>query len=118
MYVVAAAGVLATGTAVVALAMALGGRTRQPALAIGVVAMVLGLLVPATGFVGYLLAIQDVYAAIAYADPASRATLLARGISEAMNLTVFGLVCGALPCALALAASVRAALRPKVAPGP
>ena len=113
MYVVTGVGLLATLTALTAFAMALTAKIRQPSLAIGVAALVLGLLVPVTGFVGYLLAMQSVFGAVSYADPSSRATLLSQGISEAMNLVIFGLVCGAVPCLLALLATIRAALRPK-----
>jgi hypothetical protein len=56
-----------------------------------------------------------VSAAVAGADPASRATLMAQGISEAMNVSAFGIVCGLVPCAIGLVGVIRAALRPRVA---
>lgn len=112
-YVVFAVAALATVAAFTALVLALTGKTRQPALAVGVASLALGIFVPATGAVGYALAMRNVFGAVASVDPSMRAQLLAEGISEAMNLVVFGAVCGAVPCLLALVAVVRAALRPK-----
>jgi hypothetical protein len=113
MYVVLAVGILAGFAAVMALIAALTQRTRQPALVIGIVAMVLGLLIPVTGGVGYALAMRNAFAAVASVDPSMRAAMLAQGISEAMNLIVFSALCAALPMLLSFVAVVRAALRPK-----
>jgi len=112
-WVVMAAAFLALTVSVTALGMAMVQRTRQPALTIAFVALVLGLFVPATGGVGYAISMRSVFGAVANVDPSMRATLLAQGISEAMNLIVFGAVCGLVPCALSLVALVRAATRPK-----
>jgi biopolymer transport protein ExbB/TolQ len=59
---------------------------RTPYLALlANLAMLSGLFGTVTGLIG-------AFGAVANADPASRATMLARGISEAMNCTAFGLL--------------------------
>jgi biopolymer transport protein ExbB/TolQ len=60
---------------------------------IGNVATLLGLLGTITGLI-------QSFAAVASADPATKAAKLTAGISEAMNCTAFGLVI-AVPCVLA-----------------
>jgi len=44
------------------------------------------------GIVGTVLGLVHAFGAVARAEPATRATFLAQGISEAMNATAFGLV--------------------------
>jgi biopolymer transport protein ExbB len=59
---------------------------RTPYLALlANLAMLSGLLGTVTGLIG-------AFGAVANADPSSKATLLAKGISEAMNCTAFGLL--------------------------
>jgi len=55
-----------------------------------------------TGLLGTISGLITSFAGAAQADPASKATLLAAGISEAMNCTAFGL-CVAIPSLLAFA---------------
>jgi hypothetical protein len=45
----------------------------------------------ASGLLGTVVGMVQSYGAVASADPSMRAALLARGISEAMNCTAFGL---------------------------
>lgn len=45
-----------------------------------------------TGLLGTITGMIKSFAAVAYANPAEKATLLAAGISEAMNATAFGLI--------------------------
>lgn len=54
------------------------------------------------GLLGTISGLITSFAGAAKADPASKATMLAEGISEAMNCTAFGLVI-AIPCLLAFA---------------
>lgn len=54
------------------------------------------------GLLGTISGLITSFAGAAKADPAEKATLLANGISEAMNCTAFGL-CVAIPCLLAFA---------------
>lgn len=61
----------------------------------GNVATLLGLLGTISGMIGS-------FAAVASANPADRATMLSRGISEAMNCTAFGLIV-AIPALVAFA---------------
>jgi biopolymer transport protein ExbB/TolQ len=69
---------------------------RTPYLAMfGNVAMLLGLLGTITGMI-------ISFGAVANADPSEKASLLARGISEAMNCTAFGLIT-AIPALLLFA---------------
>lgn len=117
-FVVIGLGLLATLLSTVALVTSMVVKTRQPGLTLAIAAMVTGLLVPVSGGVGYALAMRNVFAAVDAVDPASRATILAQGIAEAMNLIVFGAVCGGVPCLFALVAAIRAATRPKTAPAP
>ncbi len=51
----------------------------------------LGNVATLVGLFGTILGLIHSFAAVATADPAEKATLLARGISEAMNNTAFGL---------------------------
>ena len=62
---------------------------------LGNVATLLGLLGTIAGMIGS-------FAAVASANPADRATMLSRGISEAMNCTAFGLIV-AIPALVAYA---------------
>ena len=115
MYVVVGVALLASLVSITALGLALTRPTRQPGVTIGIVALVVSAGVPITGVVGYAIAMQQVFQAVSHVDPSLRAAILAQGISEAMNLIVFGGLCGALPFVLACTAIVRAALR---APSP
>ncbi len=54
------------------------------------------------GLLGTISGLITSFAGAAKADPADKATMLANGISEAMNCTAFGL-CIAIPCLLAFA---------------
>ena len=45
-----------------------------------------------SGLFGTVVGLIQAFGAVAGADPASRATMLAKGISEAMNCTAFGLI--------------------------
>jgi len=49
------------------------------------------------GLLGTIFGLQEAFAALATADPAQKAVVLARGISIAMNTTALGLVV-AIPC--------------------
>ena len=51
------------------------------------------------GLLGTILGLIHSFAGVAGVDPSMKATLLAKGISEAMNCTAFGLVC-AVPALL------------------
>jgi biopolymer transport protein ExbB/TolQ len=53
-----------------------------------------------TGLLGTITGMIKSFAAVAYANPAEKAALLAQGISEAMNCTAFGLIV-AIPALLA-----------------
>lgn len=69
---------------------------RTPYLAmLGNVATLIGLL-------GTILGLIHSFAGVAGVDPSMKATLLAKGISEAMNCTAFGLIC-AVPALLQFA---------------
>jgi sulfite exporter TauE/SafE len=111
-YLVFALALVALAVAVVAIGVSFGGQPRNTALAIGGGALLLGIGVPVTGVVGYAWQMARAFDAVASVDPSMRATLLAQGISEAMNNIVFGAICGVLPCLLALAALVRAMFTP------
>lgn len=54
------------------------------------------------GLLGTILGLIHSFAAVKGADPSTKATLLAKGISEAMNCTAFGLIC-AVPALIAFA---------------
>lgn len=60
------------------------------------------LVVLAVGLVGTVHGLMTAFGAVGSTDAVNRATLLARGISEAMNCTVFGIV-AMLPPAIASA---------------
>jgi biopolymer transport protein ExbB/TolQ len=53
-----------------------------------------------TGLLGTIAGLITSFSAVAEADAATKSTLLADGISEAMNCTAFGLIV-AIPCLLA-----------------
>lgn len=55
-----------------------------------------------TGLLGTITGMIKSFAAVAYANPAEKATLLAAGISEAMNATAYGLIV-AIPALVAYA---------------
>lgn len=55
-----------------------------------------------TGLLGTITGMIKSFAAVAYANPAEKASLLAAGISEAMNATAFGLIV-AIPALVAYA---------------
>src|SRR5229473_3255678 len=62
----------------------------------------LGNVATLVGLLGTILGLIQSFAGVAGVDPSMKATLLAKGISEAMNCTAFGLVC-AVPALLAFA---------------
>ena len=68
---------------------------------IGFLAM-LGNVATLTGLLGTITGMIKSFAAVAYANPADKAALLASGISEAMNATAYGLIV-AIPALLAYA---------------
>jgi biopolymer transport protein ExbB/TolQ len=51
------------------------------------------------GLLGTIIGLIHSFAGVAGVDPSMKATLLAKGISEAMNCTAFGLIC-AVPALL------------------
>ena len=62
----------------------------------------LGNVATLTGLLGTITGMIKSFAAVAYANPAEKATLLAQGISEAMNATAYGLIT-AIPALVAFA---------------
>lgn len=68
---------------------------------VGFLAM-LGNVATLTGLLGTITGMIKSFAAVSYANPAEKASLLAAGISEAMNATAFGLIV-AIPALLAFA---------------
>lgn len=62
----------------------------------------LGNVATLTGLLGTITGMIKSFAAVAYANPAEKAALLASGISEAMNCTAFGLI-AAIPALVAFA---------------
>ena len=62
----------------------------------------LGNVATLVGLLGTILGLIHSFAGVAGVDPSMKATLLAKGISEAMNCTAFGLIC-AIPALLAFA---------------
>jgi biopolymer transport protein ExbB len=62
----------------------------------------LGNVATLTGLLGTITGMIHSFAAVAYANPAEKASLLAAGISEAMNCTAYGLIV-AIPALLAYA---------------
>ena len=63
----------------------------------------LGNVATLVGLLGTILGLIHSFAGVSGADPSSKATLLAKGISEAMNCTAFGLIV-AVPALIAFAA--------------
>jgi len=63
----------------------------------------LGNVATLVGLLGTILGLIHSFAGVAGVDPSMKATLLAKGISEAMNCTAFGLIC-AVPALIAFAA--------------
>ena len=59
----------------------------------------LGNVATLVGLLGTILGLIHSFAGVAGVDPSMKATLLAKGISEAMNCTAFGLIC-AVPALL------------------
>lgn len=62
----------------------------------------LGNVATLTGLLGTITGMIKSFAAVSYANPAEKATLLAAGISEAMNATAYGLIV-AIPALVAYA---------------
>lgn len=62
----------------------------------------LGNVATLTGLLGTITGMIKSFAAVAYANPAEKAALLAQGISEAMNATAYGLI-AAIPALVAFA---------------
>jgi hypothetical protein len=105
-WLVAAACVLANAAAIAALL--LGWRSPAPRR-YAMRALIAGGALPVLGFVGTVLGLKLAFAAVATATPESKATMLAQGISEAMNATAFTLVASLLPLAIAVALFLRGA---------
>jgi biopolymer transport protein ExbB len=63
---------------------------------------VLGNVATLTGLLGTITGMIKSFAAVSYANPAEKATLLSAGISEAMNATAYGLIT-AIPALVAYA---------------
>ena len=63
---------------------------------------VLGNVATLTGLLGTITGMIKSFAAVSYANPADKATLLSAGISEAMNATAYGLIV-AVPALVAFA---------------
>jgi biopolymer transport protein ExbB len=63
---------------------------------------VLGNVATLTGLLGTITGMIKSFAAVSYANPAEKATLLSAGISEAMNATAYGLIV-AIPALIAYA---------------
>jgi len=103
--IVAAIALLANLVAIVSvLAARQSDRPRRFALRSALAAVV----VVFTGIGAWFFAMSNAYRATASADASEKATLLARGISEAMNLAAFGALSAVLP----VAATVWILLRP------
>lgn len=83
-WIVLAVGCLAVGTAV-AFVVRPASRPFMGATIILVIMAFVG------GLLGTVLGMMRAYSAAAEANPSEKATLLAQGISEAMNATAFGL---------------------------
>lgn len=66
---------------------------------------VLGNVATLTGLLGTITGMIKSFAAVSYANPADKATLLSAGISEAMNATAYGLIV-AIPALVAYAVLV------------
>lgn len=64
---------------------------------------VIGNVATLTGLLGTITGMIKAFAAVAYANPAEKATLLSTGIAEAMNTTAYGLIV-AIPALLCHAA--------------
>ena len=62
----------------------------------------LGNVATLTGLLGTITGMIHSFAAVAFANPAEKAALLAQGISEAMNCTAYGLIV-AIPALLGYA---------------
>jgi hypothetical protein len=67
-----------------------GKRGSSRALVASTVLVAFGLLVLAAGFIGYQVGLSQMEAAVAMVNPADKATILARGTSEARSCVVFG----------------------------
>jgi hypothetical protein len=83
---------LALGAVTLAAAVTHAVRAERWSLAW---AVSLGAATPVTGLLLTVIGLSRAYGAAAVADPTSKATALAIGISEAMNATAFGL--GVIP---------------------
>ena len=94
-YVVIAFGAVSSLLALAAAVTAVGGRERSGAIGLSIGALGGGVLTAGMGALGYAIQMRGAFEAVSYADPSARASLLAAGISEAMNNIVFGGVCAA-----------------------
>jgi hypothetical protein len=116
-YVTIALALAATGLALGALGAA-AAKAKRPAIALSIAAVTVSVATAGMGGLGYFLQMRQAFEAVAYADPSSRAAMLAQGISEAMNNVVIGGVCAAPAFFLGIGALILAALRsPARAPG-
>jgi len=88
-------------------------KKRTAGMALGAATLGIALLGCCTMGGGYFQARRQIDAAVAFADPQMAPALRARGLSEAMNIIVFGACTGALPLLLGGVALARAATLPK-----
>lgn len=93
--------------ALAAIGVALAKRSRGLSLGLGAVTVGLGVAALALGVLGYLYGMHQVDAAVAYADPESRALLREVGQHEALISVWCGLGAMALPLLLGVAAVAR-----------
>lgn len=98
-WIVGAVCMLANVAAVVFLVR---GR-RSPARGRYIVkSLVAGGLTLTAGLLGTVLGLRGAFSAVGSVEPSRKATMLAQGISEAMNATAFGIVACVVPFAVAL----------------
>lgn len=109
-YVTIALALLATGLALGAVGAALA-KSKRAGIALSMAALIASAATLAMGALGYVLQMRNAFEAVAYADPSSRAVLLAQAISEAMNNVVIGGVCAAPAFLLGSGALVVTVLR-------
>lgn len=95
-----AIGALIASFLVAAICVGLGVARRASARQLAWVCAATAFLVLAGGLAGWLLAMSSAYASAASGHPAERASILARGISEAFNCGALAAI-GVLPPGLA-----------------
>jgi len=102
-WIVTAVCVLADVAAVVFLVRGLRSAPKRFA----VLSLCAGGVTVVIGLVGTVLGLGHAFSAVASVDPSRKATLLAEGISEAMNATAFGLGACVIPFAVAVVLLLR-----------